>query len=58
MNKYKVQFSIEGIVEIDDPIEANNEDEAIDIAIIEYGNESWYQYDPKATLITEEGEEK
>ena len=54
MKKYKVIISVEGVLEIDEPIEANSEDEAIDIAIQEYGNCAFYNFGGNATEIEED----
>lgn len=56
MKKYKVIISVEGVLEIDEPIEANSEDEAIDIAIQEYGNCAFYNFGGDATEIEEDEE--
>lgn len=54
MNKYKVTLEVQGSIEIDEPIEANSYDEAVDIAIKEYGNDAWYEFSGDAELIEEE----
>lgn len=54
MNKYKVVLEVQGSIEIDEPIEANSYDEAVDIAIKEYGNEAWYEFCGNAELIDDE----
>ena len=56
MKKYKVIISVEGVLEIDEPIEANDENEAIDIAIQEYGNCAFYNFGGDATEIEEDEE--
>lgn len=59
MNKYKVTLEVQGNIEIDEPIEANSYDEAVNIAIQEYGHIGWYEFCGNAELIeeTEEDEE-
>ena len=39
---YKVKLIVEGEVEVE--VIASNEDEAVDIAITEYGHECWYSF--------------
>lgn len=53
---YKVKLIVEGNIDIEEPIEASSEDEAVNIAIKEYGNEAWYNFYGETELI-EEGEE-
>ena len=53
MNKYKVRLEVQGSIEIDEPIEAESYDEAVNIAIKEYGNEPWYEFCGDAELIEE-----
>ena len=57
MNRYKVTLEVQGSIEIDEPIEANSYDEAIDIAIKEYGNDAWYEFCGDAELIEEMNDE-
>lgn len=54
MKKYRVCLEVQGSIEIDEPIEADNYDEAINIAIKEYGNEAWYEFCGNAELIEED----
>lgn len=58
MNKYKVTLEVQGSIEIDEPIEANSYDEAVDIAIKKYGNEAWYEFCGDAELIEEDEEDE
>lgn len=53
MDKYKVKLIVQGSIEIDEPIEANSEDEAVDIAIKEYGHIAWYEFCGETELIEE-----
>lgn len=57
MNRYKVTLEVQGSIEIDESIEANSYDEAIDIAIKEYGNDAWYEFCGDAELIEEMNDE-
>lgn len=54
MNKYKVTLEVQGSIEIDEPIEAESYDEAINIAIEEYGNVAWYEFCGDAELLEDE----
>ena len=56
MKKFKVIISVEGVLEIDEPIEANDENEAVSIAIEEYGNCAFYNFCGDATEIEEDEE--
>lgn len=53
MNKYKVKLIVQGSIEIDEPIEADSEDEAVDIAIKEYEHIAWYEFCGETELIEE-----
>lgn len=54
MKKYKVTLEVEGSIEIDEPIEADSYDEAVDIAIKLYGNEAWYSFCGNAEEIEDD----
>lgn len=58
MNKYKVKLEVQGSIEIDELIEANSYDEAVNVAIKEYGHIAWYEFCGDAELIEENEEDE
>lgn len=58
MCKYKVKLIVQGSIEIDEPIEANSEDEAVDIAVNEYANVGWYEFCGEVELCEDEENEE
>lgn len=57
MKKYKVTLEVEGSIEIDEPIEADSYDEAVDIAIKQYGNDAWYTFCGNAEEVESDEDE-
>lgn len=55
MNKYHVKLVAEGDLDIDEPIEAEDENEAYQIAMNEYGDAAFYGINAEIDLI--EGDE-